>query len=67
MADVDTSEQKHKGKEEQNKAGTERHLQDDGQRLDEAIRDHHREELQDHPGQHRHSQPQPGQHRQVSQ
>ena len=39
MADVDTSEQKHKGKEEQNKAGTERHLQDDGQRLDEAIRD----------------------------
>ena len=39
MADVDTSKQKHKGKEEQNKAGTERHLQDDMQRLDEDIRD----------------------------
>ena len=39
MADVDTSKQKHKGKAEQNKEGTERHLQDDGQRLDEAIRD----------------------------
>ena len=39
MADVDTSNQKHKGKAEQNKAGTERHLQEDMQRLDEAIRD----------------------------
>ena len=39
MADVDTSKQKHKGKAEQNKAGTERHLQDDMQRLDEDIRD----------------------------
>ena len=39
MADVDTSNQKHKGKAEQNKAGTGRHLQEDMQRLDEAIRD----------------------------
>ena len=37
MADVDTSKQKHKGKAEQNKAGTERHLQDDMQRLDEDM------------------------------
>ena len=37
MADVDTSEQKHKGKAEQNKAGTERHLQEDVQWLDEAA------------------------------
>ena len=37
MADVDTSKQKHKGKAEQNKAGTERHLQDDMQRLDHSL------------------------------
>ena len=44
MADVDTSEQidclnKHKGKAEQDKAGTERDMQEARQGLDEAMRD----------------------------
>ena len=44
MADVDTSEQidclnKHKGKAEQEKAGTERDMQEARQGLDEAMRD----------------------------
>ena len=44
MADVDTSEQidclnQHKGKVEQDKAGTERDMQEARQGLDEAMRD----------------------------